>query len=553
MIINLVTIFDTLSRTRPDHPALVWRERSYSFQELQGRFRRFARALARRGLGCQRPRSELAAWESGQDHVGVFLHNCPEYLETLMGSLTARAAAVNVNYRYVARELVYLLSNSRARALVYHGAFAPTVAEVRRELPDLELLVQVGDDSGEALLEGAIDFESFVGAESPDPLDLTHSPDDLFIIYTGGTTGLPKGVLWRQEDIFFNLFGGHLPGFPKLDSEQKLVEHLGSGPAGSTIVALPFMHGAGVSAAFNSWHRGGFIVLPDENRRLDPHDFWRTVERHRIDTLMLVGDAFALPLIPALRDRRYDVSSVRVLTSTGAVLSPSVKQELVSLLPESVMVVESVGSTESGFQAMSTLLGADAGRAAAFQPREGTVLLRPDKSGILEPTAAGTNEDATLGWTARAGHLPLGYLGDREKTLETFREIGGVRYCIAGDRARYDEAGRILLLGRESMCINTGGEKVYVEEVEQVVKSHPAILDVLVIGRPSDRWGQEVTAVVSLRPGFATPTVEDLRGHCASRIAGYKTPRAIVVAPEIAYLPNGKPDYAWAKSYATAS
>ncbi|MGH7856757.1 MAG: AMP-binding protein, partial [Candidatus Binatia bacterium] len=534
----------------PDREALIWRDRAFSYRELRDRCRRAGRALRRLGLGCRRERSALEPWESGQDHVALYLYNCNEYLEALMGSLAARATAVNVNYRYVAKELVYLLENSRSRALVYHSAFAPMVSAVRRELAALEFLIQVDDGSGEPLLDGALDYERLLGAEPADPLDIPYSPDDLFIIYTGGTTGTPKGVLWRQEDIFYNLFGGHLPGFPKLESEERLLDHVRMGIGGRIVVAMPFMHGAGAGAAFNTWHRGGTIVLPDESRRLDPRFFWKAVERHRVETLMLIGDAFALPLIEALRDEPFDVSSVRVVTSTAAVLSPNVKQELVSLLPEGVLVVESVGSTETGFQAMSTLPGVDAARPVAFELREGTVLLDPDRRGFLDVATARKGDDGDVGWTARTGHLPLGYLGDREKTLETFPVIGGARCAIAGDRARYDDEGRLVLLGREAMCVNTGGEKVYVEEVERIVKSHPAIRDVLVVGRPSERWGQEVTAVVSLRPGAVRPAVGELRAHCASRLAGYKLPRAIVVAPEISHLANGKPDYAWAKRYA---
>jgi acyl-CoA synthetase (AMP-forming)/AMP-acid ligase II len=240
------------------------------------------------------------------------------------------------------------------------------------------------------------------------------------------------------------------------------------------------------------------------------------------------------------------LSSVRVVTSTAAPLSPTAKKELLAHLPANVLVVENIGSTETGFQGMSTLAGGNAAKPAAYEPRPGTVLLDGERGRVLDPV----RDSRELGWIARSGHLPLGYLGDRAKTLETFPTIGGVRYALAGDRAFYDESGRIVLLGRESTCVNTGGEKVYVEEVEEVVKSHPAIRDALVVGRPSARWGQEVTAVVSLRDVAAVPTVEELRAHCAPSLAGYKLPRAVVVAPEVARLPNGKPDYEWAKRIA---
>ena len=546
MIANLVEIYRHVSRQKADHPALLWGDRSWTYAELEDRFHRFARGLARRGVGCRRERAELEPWVSGQDAVALYLHNGNEYLEAMMGALAARATAVNVNYRYVASELAYLLNNSSARVLVYHSCFAPLVGKVRAELPNLELLIQVEDDSGNKLLDGAIAYEDFLAAESGAPLDLPYSADDLFIIYTGGTTGLPKGVLWRQEDIFYNLFGGHLPGFERLDTLEKLEAHVGMGIGGKIVVAMPLMHGAGVGSCLNTWHRGGTVVFPDESRRLDPDSYWSAVERHGVDSLMLIGDAFALPLAAALKRKKYDTSSVRVVTSTAAVLSASAKADLLAGLPEHVLVIESVGSTETGLTAMSTLLAADAARDTSYDARAGTVLLSADRTRILDPEA----DRDEIGWTARTGELPLGYLGDPEKTAETFVTIRGTRYAIAGDRARFDENGKHVLLGRESMCVNTGGEKVYVEEVERVVKTHPAILDALVVGRPSERWGQEVTAVVSLRDGQDAPTVEGLRAHCAPHLAGYKLPRAIVVAPAIVPLANGKPDYARAKELA---
>ena len=546
MVANLVEIFARVAARKANEPALVWRDRVWTYAELQHRYHRFARALARRGYGCRRERAELESWESGQDAVALYLHNGNEYLEAMMGALAARATAVNVNYRYVANELAYLLRNSAARVLVYHATFAPTVAKVRGDLPELELLVQVDDDSHEALLDEAIPYERFLDGETTEPLDLPRSADDLFVIYTGGTTGLPKGVLWRQEDIFFNLFGGHLPGFPRLDTDEALDAHVDMGIGGKIIVAMPFMHGAGVGACFNTWHRGGTVVLPDENRRLDPESYWSAVERHAVDSLMLIGDAFALPLAAALKRKSYDTSAVRIVTSTAAVLSATAKADLLAGLPEHVMVIESVGSTETGLTAMSTLVAADAARDTSYDARAGTVLLSADQSRILDPM----KDCGEIGWTARTGELPLGYLGDEKKTRETFVTLAGARYAIAGDRARYDDDGKMVLLGRESQCVNTGGEKVYVEEVERVVKTHPAILDALVVGRPSDRWGQEVTAIVSLREGESAPTVDALRAHCAPHLAGYKLPRAIVVAPAIIPLANGKPDYAWAKEIA---
>src|SRR5438552_2151720 len=351
---------------------------------------------------------------------------------------------VNVNDRYKADELSYVLANSGARALVYHAAFAPRVAEVRAALPTLRHLIQMRDDSDTPLLPGALDYEELRARQPTDPLDLPYSPDDLYILYTGGTTGIPKGVLWRQEDVFFNGLGGHVPGFERLDSEEKLRSHVALGIGGRAIVLLPFMHGAGQWLSFNSFHRGGTLVFPDEGRRLDAEGAWRTVERHQVDQMMIIGDAFARPLIAALRAGRHDVSSVRVVGSTAAVLSPAVKQELMALLPEGTLSLESIGGSEMGLQAMSYDTDSGQPGVPAYQLRENTVLLRGDRSGVLSP---GTDE---LGWIATRGHLPFGYLGDPERQRQNFPVSDGARFCVGGDRRR---APRGVPRGRRSAAL----------------------------------------------------------------------------------------------------
>jgi len=547
MLVNLAAIQELVAGHIPDREALAWRDRRFTYADLTARTRRLGRALQRLGLGCRRERRELEPWESGHDHVAVYCHNGNEWIEAMYGTLKARAAFVNVNYRYVADELRYVLETSAARAIIYHATFAPLLAAVRPDLPGLRHFVQVHDDSGHALLPGAVDYEEWLAAERPDPIDLPYSADDLYVLFTGGTTGMPKGVLWRHEDVFFNGLGGHVPGFERLDTEEKLFRHLDAGLGGRFLVLPPFMHGAGQWAAFNTFHRGGTVILSDEVRRFDPHATWRTIERQRVDQMSLVGDAFARPLLGALREGRYDASSVRVISSTAAVLSPAVKRELASLLPDGTMFIESIGATEAGLQAMSWDAASGPGGHSAYQLRDNSVLLSEDRRRSLEP---GGDE---VGWLATRGHLPLGYLGDPERTRRTFPVIDGVRYCIGGDRARWAEDGRLLFLGRDSACINTGGEKVYAEEVERVVKGHPSVEDALVVGVRDARWGQRVTAVVSLRNAGASPTVEELRAHCAPHLADYKIPRAIVVAAEIARSPSGKPDYAWAKAFAEES
>ena len=544
MLIHLVALHDLISAINPEKPAIVWRDRVLTYADLAARSRRFAHALRDRGLGCRHERETLEPWESGQDHVAIYLYNCPEYLEAAYGAYRARATAVNINYRYTADELRYLLADSGATAIVYQGAFAPALAAIRDQLPELKHFIQVADESGEALLPGAVEYEAFIAGAPAEPLRLPYSADDLYVLYTGGTTGMPKGVLWRHEDVFYNGLGGHVPGFQRIETEENLRAHLELGIGGRALICLPFMHGAGQWSAFNCFHRGGTVVLPDETHRLDAHAVWQAVVRHAADQIGIVGDAVARPLIAAQREGAYDLSSLRVVVSTAAVLSRAVKEELLSVLAPGTMLIESIGGSELGMQAMS--YDTESGQAGlpAYQLRQGAVLLKEDLSGVLEP---GIDE---TGWISSTGHLPLGYFRDRERTQRTFPTIGDMRYAVGGDRGRYLADGRVLFLGRETSCINSGGEKIYVEEVERVVKSHPAIYDALVVGLPNERWGQQVTAVVSLAPGHEAPALAELRAHCKSHLADYKIPRALVTAPEIVRSPSGKPDYEWAKRHA---
>lgn len=550
MLVHLARIFDSIANEIGERDALVWQGRHITYRQLADRSKRFANALLAAGLGCRQERSGLQPWESGQDHVALYLYNGNEYLEAAYGAYFARAVPVNVNYRYVEDELFYVLENSDARAVVYHARFAPRLAAIRNKLPHLQLLVQVSDDSDEPLLPGAIDYEQLLESHSPDLPALRYSPDDLYILYTGGTTGLPKGVIWRQEDVFYAGLGGHLPGFPRVETEEQLLELARSGLGGRPVVAAPFMHGAGHWTCFNTFHRGGTVILPDETRHFDPHAVWKAVEEHRADALGLIGDAFALPLLDALKQRKYDTSSIRVLVSTAAVLSPAVREELLRYLPEGVFVIENIGASEAGLQAMSFDTRTDYQGIPGYQLRENTVLLNAERTAVLDPNTARHGLNGDIGWVATRGYIPLGYLGDPQKTQETFPVIGGIRYCVGGDRACYAEDGRVLFLGRESFCINTGGEKVYVEEVERVLKGHPAIYDTLVVGVPDPRWGQRVTAVIVVTPGYEPPSLEDIRAHCSAHLAGYKIPRSLVVAKEIVRSPSGKPDYHWARKYA---
>ena len=454
----------------------------------------------------------------------------------MLGAFKARCAPFNVNYRYVEEELLYLFDNADAKAVVYHACFAPTLAKIRDRLPQVRLWLQVADESGEALLPGALDYEAALASASPDvPTDL--SADDLYILYTGGTTGMPKGVLWRQEDIFLAAMGGPTP-------PQTLEEAVERGRAGGirSLPAPPFMHGAAHWVAFNIFGVGGTIVVQSETRRLDPDDIWSTIEREKVHFLTIVGDAFGRPLVDQLAKKKYDLSSLALVSSGGAILTASLKDELLRALPN-VRVLDALGSSETGAQASQFSDAKTKATTGDFAVAPGNVVLKEDLSGLVEP---GSEE---VGWLAREGRIPLGYYKDAEKTARTFPSIGGKRYSVPGDRAAFDAAGALRLLGRDSVCINSGGEKIFAEEVEHAVKHHPDVYDCVVVGTPNPRWGQQVTALVKLREG-AREDDESLRKTASEHIAAYKLPKAFVYVDEMVRAPSGKADYRWAKARA---
>ena len=536
-MMNLARIHEAIAHVVPDRECLVFRDRRFSWREITDRSRRLADVLRGHGLGCHRERGELRSWESGQDHVALYLHNGNEYLEGMLGSYKARCAPFNVNYRYVAEELRHLFDDSGARVVIYHAAFAPTLAGIRGELPELELLLQVADESGHALLDGALDYEEALAQASATPVPDDLSPDDLYILYTGGTTGSPKGVLWRQEDIFYSaLTSGHP------ESIEEIQAHVKSGGGIRSLPAPPFMHGAAHWVAFNMWHVGGTVVVQSDVDRLDPDDIWSTAEREKVNVITIVGDAFARPLIDQLRVKSYDLSSLFMVSSGGAIFTAGLKQELLDLLP-SIRILDALGSSETGAQGMhfsNKQTGASTGR---FDMSDGNVVLSDDLSRLLEP---GSPE---RGWLAREGYVPLGYYGDEEKTARTFPVVGGVRYAVPGDRAMLSSDGALELLGRDSVTINSGGEKIFAEEVELAIKDHPAVYDCVVCGTPSERWGSQVTAIVQLRSG-EQPGEDELRAAAHRHITRYKLPKSFVFVDRIVRAPSGKADYRWARQTA---
>jgi len=541
---DLSTVFSTVAAAVPDQTFVVWRDRRLTYAQFDAHVDGFAHFLVSAGLGVHTERAALAGHESGQDHLGIYLRNGNEYLEAMIGSYRARVAPFNVSYRYVEEELLYLLTDSNARALVYNAEFAPRVAAIRDRLPNLAVLIQVADDSGNELLSGAVDYEAILGTPEPEGGMPVPSGDDLYILYTGGTTGMPKGVLWRQHDIFLSSMGGRPFGAENFLSSYEELADKARASAGvmSMLMIPPFMHGAAQWASYTAITMGGKLVIPDDVVRLRPDAALRLAERERVMSIPVVGDAIARPLIDEIEGGNYDLSGLVTISNGGAPLSPTVRSRILAALPH-LLLLDAVGASESGAQMSAyTTSGAET-QPATFTPQPDTAVVSEDLTRVLGPGEGG-------GWLARRDLIPLGYLGDAEKTARTFPTVDGVRWSVPGDRANVLPDGRIQLLGRDSVTINSGGEKIFVEEVERAIAAHPAVYDVVVVGRPSERWGSEVVAIVQFAEG-ASATDDELVEVCERSIARYKIPKAFIRSPEIVRSPAGKADYRWAKQIAT--
>jgi len=535
---NLATVNETVAEAVPDREAIVFRDRRITYRQLTERTRRLANFLIDQGLGVHAERDTLADWESGQDHLGIYLYNSNEYLEAMLGAFKARAAPFNVNYRYVDEELVYLLNDAGTRALVFHSSLADHVAAIREKVPTLDLLIQVNDEP-RALLDGAVEFEAALAGASAEKPDVDWDPDDLYILYTGGTTGMPKGVLWKQSDVLVASLGARRTNGEVIDTLEGFVARAQASHR-KTLPAPPFMHGAGHWSSFQAFHTGGTVVIQDEVKRFDAADVVETIEREGVNILMLVGDAFGRPLLDALRASGATCPALRNVITGGAIFTAKLKSELIEVLPQ-INIIDTAGSSETGGQATHTSnaqVGAATGR---FRLSPHNAVLSDDMTRILEPGHDG------LGWWARAGNIPLGYLGDEDKTRRTFPVVGDVRYSVPGDKVRLLDDNTLELHGRESVTINSGGEKIFAEEVEHAIKHHPDVYDAVVAGRPSERWGNEVVAIVQTRDGCGV-TEESLLDECEKHIARYKLPKAFIFIDEILRSPNGKADYRWAKA-----
>ncbi|MFD7230962.1 acyl-CoA synthetase [Streptomyces sp. NPDC059881] len=533
---NLADLFESVVDVVPDREALVYvdhpgtgAERRLTYAELDAAANRIAHHLIDAGL---RP----------GEHLGLHLYNGVEYLQTVLGCLKARVVPVNVNYRYVEEELVYLYRDADLAALVFDAEFTERVAAALPQTEKLRHLVRVGTpDEGTAALD-CTEFSDAEAAASPERGFGPRSADDQFIIYTGGTTGMPKGVMWRQEDLFFAGLGGGAPTGEPVKRPEEIAERVAAGGDGITFFPTPpLMHGTSTLTSFIGFNFGQRVVL---HRKYVPEEVLRTIERERVTSVSLVGDAMLRPLIDALNGplKGADLSSMFSVSSSGAIMSETVRDQFRALAPN-VMLLDNFGSSESGFNGTAT---DDSGQDNGFRVRVNgrTQVVDP---ATFEPVAVGEP-----GRIAQRGHVPLGYYNDPVKTAETFFRKGDERWVLLGDMATVDEEGVVTVLGRGSQCINTGGEKVYPEEVEQALKAHPDVYDALVAGVPDEKWGNHVAAVVQLRQGAAALDLESVQEHCRARLAGYKIPRQLVIAPAIQRSPSGKADYRWARSVAAA-
>jgi len=531
---NIADLFESIVDIAASRVAVVSGETQLSYAELDARANRLAHFLRSRGVG------------PGQ-HIGLHLWNGNEFLEGMLAAFKLRAVPININYRYVAEELAYVCSNADVVAVLTQSEYAATMTSVMRSVTSLETLIVVG---GEAL-KGAFDYREIQRDGDAERDFAERSGDDLYIVYTGGTTGKPKGVMWRHEDVFFAGLQGGNPGGPPIDNPAQLAANVAvatNAPL-AFLPAAPLIHGAAQWSALIALFGGGRVIL-QPGRSFDPAAVATLIERHKANTLTLVGDAMARPFVEILTqgDRRYDMSSLFVVASAGAVFSPVIRQQLHETLPN-IILVNSFGSTEAGHQGSAYHGTAnETGRDGrpSFMMDANTNTVFDDEHRPIEPGSG------QIGWLARSGRLPLGYYKEQALTAERFIEVDGRRWVLPGDCATVESDGRITIFGRGAVCINTGGEKVFPEEIEEILKSHPAVFDAVVVGVDDARWMQRVAAVVETRPGERL-SLDELQTHCRQHAAGYKIPRLLTLVDKIVRSPSGKPDYGWAKEIASRS
>ncbi len=535
---HLATLFEAVADAIGERPALIHGTTVRTWAELDDRGARIAQALTTAGLGVQ-------------SKTGLYLYNGPEYLEAQLGILKSRGVPVNINYRYRDQELVYLLENSDAEALVFHSSLADRVGRVAADLGAVRLLVQVADDDS-PLVAGAIAYEELVTAHDRMPR-IERSPDDIFLLYTGGTTGLPKGVMFQLGSWTSSFAAGALsqlgldPLTP-LDDVPTVVATIPDADRVVTAPCAPLMHGTGLTLGALVPQTLGATVVTLTNRTFDPHELLTAVQQHGVTNLAIVGDVFSKPIVRAIDERAatgtpYDVTSLRRIYSSGAMWSAEVKQALLDRLPN--VVLNDIMNSSEGAMATQVTAHGTTGTTAVFVPNPTTKVFTDDGREVVP----GSDETGML---AASGSLPIGYYKDDEKTARTFRRIDGVMYSFPGDMAKVAADGTLILLGRGNQVINTGGEKVFPEEVEEAVKRVAGVVDCLVVGVDDERFGQAVTAVVAVEPG-ADVTAEQIITSVKAELAGYKAPKHVVFVADVPRAPNGKADHQTARRQALAA
>lgn len=529
MSINLADAFEGLSDVLADREALSFEGRRLSYADLDVESNRLGHYLESIGIGKD-------------DHVAMHMRNSVEFVASLLGSLKVRAVPVNINFRYTAGELEYLYSNSDSKLIVIDTEFCPIAQTVLGNLPELRSVLVVGEVPqafAERCAELGVSVASWadvVPGQSGERGFPERSGDDHYMVYTGGTTGHPKGVVWRHEDFYYAaLAGGNQYGDPH-ETIEELTTAARDTPAMSLLVTAPLIHGAAVYALFSMFFMGAKQVLM---RNWDPTDALKLIGEEQVQIIMIVGDAMGVPFVDELVDNpdAYDVSSLFAVNSGGAIWSQASRDKLRTVLPD-IFIRDNFGASESGTDGQLSMNDAGELRLPP-SPRSMVV------DELLETIEPGSED---IGFLARVGHVPLGYYKAPEKSASVFKTLDdGRRISVLGDMARVESDGTIVLLGRGSGCINTGGEKVFPEEVEQALKGHPAVFDALVAGAKDPKYGERVSAVISLREGFEEPSLDELIEHCRTTLAGYKVPRSVVVVPEVRRSPAGKADYRWAK------
>lgn len=527
---SLVQVNDVITDAVPDREMIICEDTRRTFAAVRDRSRSLARYLVSRSIGQHRERDRLEGWEIGQDTVAIVLHNCAEYIEAMYGAYRARAVPFNVNQHYRAAEMAALLTDVSPAVVVYHRRYGRLVelACAGRNL----LLLHIDDGSDHEPLAGSVAYEAAISEGGSSSISLpSTSPDDVYMVCTGGTTGRPKAVLWRQADAYVGAMAG-----TDAASAESIAATARRWTAGPWYAVPPLMHAAAQWTAFSGLHMGAPMLVHDDSATFDAARVLRLAERERAFMMSIVGDAYALPMVEELNRGTYDLSTIALLGTGGAATSGHLKDALSKHLPNGV-IRDGYGASETGGMAFDAHVSGT--RRPTFAPSAGATVVSADRTRLVDP-----GEDE-LGWIARRGHVPIGYLHDEDRTRATFPTIDGERLSIPGDRGRLRADGSIVLVGRDSLVINTGGEKVFVEEVEEVLRSHPRIRDALVAGRPSDRFGSEVVALVEFEPGLSL-ALGEIRDLVGAQLARFKAPRAVAVCDRVRRLANGKGDYAWA-------